>query len=139
MPANRGSKLKVWRNPSHSTPGKNYETIQWSNGDLTCNCRGWIYPKNGNPRTCTHVRQAELELRDSARADMRREHPIGLKEVARRSREALIAGREEVTRSIAKQQARDLEFETNERMYVPPFKPVPFKKYKRLIRVDTEA
>jgi hypothetical protein len=128
MPAYRGSKLKVWAFPSHSTPDKNYETVQWSNGELTCNCRGWIYPKNGNPRTCAHVRRAELELRDSARADMRRQPPIGLKEVARRNREA-----EEIARKRIQ-----AEFETNERLYVSP-PPSQFKKYKRLIRVDTEA
>ena len=115
MPAYRGSKLKVWAFPSHSTPGKDYETIQWANGELTCNCRGWIYPKNGNPRTCTHIQRAELELRELNRS---------LKEVVQRRVQA---------------QARRKEFESNERMYEPPFKPEPFKKYKRLIRVDTEA
>jgi len=125
MPTYRGYKLKVWRNPSHSNPAKNYETVQWSNGDLTCNCRGWIYPKNGNPRTCTHVQRAEIELRNSARVPPIRGKGIGVNftpilEEARRKKQPA-------------------EFETNERMYVPPFKPVPFKKYKRLIRVDTEA
>jgi hypothetical protein len=127
MPAYRGNKIKVWRNPSHSTPGKNYETIQWSNGDLTCNCRGWIYPKNGNPRTCTHVRNAELQLREI-------QPPAGLK--VNFTPTGLKGVLEEARR---KKQLAEFEFETNERMYVPPFKPVPFKKYKRLIRVDTEA
>ena len=118
MPTYRGSKVKVWRTNSHSTPGKNYETIQWSNGELTCNCRGWIYPKNGNPRTCTHVQHAELQL-------SKMQPPIDLKGVGVNFTPIL----EEARR---KKQA---EYEANERLYVPPFKPAPFKKYKRLIRV----
>jgi hypothetical protein len=59
MPVNRGSKIRVWKNSSLSNPDVTYETIRWENGDFTCNCRGWILPKNGNPRTCRHVRSAE--------------------------------------------------------------------------------
>ncbi len=77
MPANRGSKLRVWENRSHSNPDKSYETIQWSNGEITCNCRGWIFPKNGNPRTCRHVRDVEVAL-------MRPTPPTGWKEIVER-------------------------------------------------------
>ncbi len=66
MPVYRGHKLKVWKNKSRSNYNKPpYETIQWSNGEFTCNCGGWLYPKNGNPRTCIHVRDAEAEVRRS--------------------------------------------------------------------------
>jgi len=58
----RGEKIRVVKNRSHSNPDKYYETIQWGNGDLTCNCRGWILPKNGNPRTCRHVKSLEQRL-----------------------------------------------------------------------------
>src|SRR4030042_3687055 len=61
----KGDRRRVWNNPSHSNPDKIYETILWSNGDLTCNCGGWLYPKNGNPRTCRHVKNAEFELRSN--------------------------------------------------------------------------
>jgi hypothetical protein len=58
----RGRKLNVWQNLSHSSPDKVYETIYWENGNFTCNCRGWILPKNGNPRTCRHVKSAQTTL-----------------------------------------------------------------------------
>lgn len=64
MPTYRGHEVKVWYNPSKSNPSKPpYKAIQWSNGDYTCNCGGWLYPKNGNPRTCHHVRDAATEVR----------------------------------------------------------------------------
>ena len=128
MPPYRGLKLKVWSYPSHSTPGKDYETIQWANGELTCNCRGWIYPKNGNPRTCTHVQRVEAQLRESARADMRRKPPI-----RKESNYDAIRGRD---RKQMYEQDKEfkVEFEKN---FLKPIE--PFKKYKRLIRVDTEA
>lgn len=56
----RGKKLQVWQNQSHSSPDKVYETIYWENGELTCNCRGWILHI---PRTCRHVKSAEFSMR----------------------------------------------------------------------------
>ena len=58
----RGEKLRVWQTRSHSSPDKVYDTILWANQELTCNCRGWIFPKNGNPRTCRHVVSAKHDL-----------------------------------------------------------------------------
>jgi hypothetical protein len=145
----RGTKRRVWTFPSHSSPGKNYETILWANGDLTCNCRGWIYPKNGNPRTCTHVQRAENETRRAtlylqdklkSRLEEVRKPPLGLKEVALRSREQ--AQSRQVQSNYDAIRNRKQIADIVEEVSTVSFPPVdlreddrPFKKYRRLIRV----
>lgn len=62
MPKNRGSKIRVWKNSSLSNPDETYETIRWENGDFTCDCRAWKFPRNGI-RYCRHVRSAEAAFR----------------------------------------------------------------------------
>ncbi len=36
-----------------------YETVLYADGSLSCNCPGWVYPRNGRTRTCRHTRTYE--------------------------------------------------------------------------------
>lgn len=55
--------VKSWTFRSNSNPNKTYETLQYSDGDTSCNCRGWTYAKNGT-RSCTHTRKVDQGLAD---------------------------------------------------------------------------
>jgi hypothetical protein len=35
----------------------------WSDGNLTCDCMGWIYKRANRQRECIHVRERYAELR----------------------------------------------------------------------------
>lgn len=64
----RGAKIKTWTFPSSSSPGKTYETVQWEDGSLSCECRGWTVKKEGRERSCTHTDQvAKIVLADPAK------------------------------------------------------------------------
>jgi len=43
---------------SKSNPGKFYEVKQDQYGELSCDCKGWIFKTSGE-RTCRHVREVE--------------------------------------------------------------------------------
>jgi len=44
---------------SKSNPGKEpYEVKRDQNGELSCNCPGWVFKANGE-RTCRHVKEVE--------------------------------------------------------------------------------
>ena len=49
--------VRSWQTESDSDPGKRYETVLWSDGDLSCDCRGWTIKRAGTERTCKHVRE----------------------------------------------------------------------------------
>lgn len=53
---------KVWYFASDSNPGKEYETLLYNDGSLSCNCKGWCMKKkvdmNGQ-RSCRHTRLVE--------------------------------------------------------------------------------
>ena len=56
---------KVWTFKSDSSD-KEYETILYTDGSISCNCFGWtrrVQP-DGN-RTCKHVRAIEMNRADS--------------------------------------------------------------------------
>jgi len=55
--------IKSWTFRSNSNPDKTYETLQYSDGDTSCNCRGWTFMRNG-VRTCTHTRKVDQGLAD---------------------------------------------------------------------------
>jgi hypothetical protein len=56
---------KVWTFGSKSNPGKDpYETLQYSDGSTSCNCRGWCIAKGG-VRTCRHTQAVEAGTADS--------------------------------------------------------------------------
>lgn len=55
--------LYVWE--SSSTPGKTYQTLQYVDGSLSCDCPGWIFRKKttaSGTRTCKHVREVEAGI-----------------------------------------------------------------------------
>ena len=41
---------------SNSRPGKFYEVKEDEQGNLSCDCPGWIFARNGR-RTCRHVEE----------------------------------------------------------------------------------
>jgi hypothetical protein len=52
-----------WRFESGS--GSNvYETLQYEDGHLSCNCMGWRIKKPGQDRTCKHCRSVEAGMAD---------------------------------------------------------------------------
>jgi hypothetical protein len=57
---------RVWTFVSSSNPSHEYETLQYSDGALSCNCPGWTrrVASNGS-RSCKHTR-----LVDMGRADL---------------------------------------------------------------------
>ena len=57
--------LKSWTFQSNSNPNKNYETLQYDDGYVSCNCRGWTFAKNG-VRSCTHTRKVDQGIADGA-------------------------------------------------------------------------
>lgn len=56
---------KTWTFASSSNPSKTYETILYTDGDTSCNCRGWTFKKEGQERTCTHTRKVESGQADN--------------------------------------------------------------------------
>lgn len=56
---------KSWRFKSNSDPTKSYETIQYTDGTTSCQCRGWCMKKEGKDRECTHTRMVEAGIADS--------------------------------------------------------------------------
>lgn len=56
----RGSVIQAWEMVSEHRATQ-YETILHTNGDVTCNCPGWIYARKGQPRTCKHTQRIEDE------------------------------------------------------------------------------
>ena len=57
---------RVWTFVSSSNPSHEYETLQYSDGAVSCNCPGWTrrVASNGS-RSCKHTR-----LVDMGRADL---------------------------------------------------------------------
>jgi len=51
----------VWAFQSSSNPKVFYQTIQWENGDVTCNCPGWC---RRSIRECKHTRAVALGTAD---------------------------------------------------------------------------
>lgn len=52
--------FKVQQFESDSTPGKFYTVKQNDQGDLSCDCKIWIYNKRGD-RTCKHTEMVQEE------------------------------------------------------------------------------
>lgn len=50
---------------SESTPGKQYQTLVYTDGSTSCECPAWKFKKKttaSGARTCTHVRQYEAGM-----------------------------------------------------------------------------
>lgn len=43
--------------------------IVWSDGNITCNCNGWVFKRAGIQRECTHVRELYGELKGKPKPD----------------------------------------------------------------------
>lgn len=52
-----------WRFNS-SSGGSTYETLQYDDGHLSCNCMGWRIKKQNQERTCKHCRSVEAGMAD---------------------------------------------------------------------------
>ena len=48
--------IRRWTFPSSSNPDKSYETLQYDDGSLSCDCLGWC---RRAVRTCKHVRAVQ--------------------------------------------------------------------------------
>lgn len=58
----------VWAFASESSPGKTYQTIQYTDGSTSCECPGWRYKRKvaaGGARTCKHVRFVDMGTADA--------------------------------------------------------------------------
>jgi hypothetical protein len=47
---------------SESNPNVVYQTIQWTTGELSCDCKGWTRRNPPGGRTCRHVRLVQAGL-----------------------------------------------------------------------------
>ena len=54
----------TWQMPSSSNPSKSYETIKYTDGTTSCDCRGWTFKKMGQERTCRHTRLVDQGIAD---------------------------------------------------------------------------
>ena len=55
---------KVWTFES-SSGSATYETLQYTDGTTSCNCRGWAIKKKGTDyRTCKHTRMVDQGIAD---------------------------------------------------------------------------
>ena len=57
---------QVWTFRSDSNPDKEYETLRYTNGSLSCNCPGWTrrVAADGS-RSCKHTRAVDLGRADA--------------------------------------------------------------------------
>src|ERR1700722_2862481 len=56
---------KVWMFQSDSNPDTQYETLQYTDGSTSCNCKGWTrrVAANGS-RSCKHTRLVDMQKAD---------------------------------------------------------------------------
>jgi len=56
---------KVWLFPSDSNPNIEYETLQYTDGSTSCNCKGWTrrLAADGS-RCCKHTRLIDMGTAD---------------------------------------------------------------------------
>ena len=73
---------KVWTFPSDSNPDKEYETLQYTDGTTSCNCKGWTrrVAADGS-RSCKHTRlvdqgTADVHCKASHNYESRKENQI---------------------------------------------------------------
>ena len=57
---------KVWTFPSDSNPDIEYETLQYTDGTTSCNCKGWTrrIAADGS-RSCKHTRYVDMGTADA--------------------------------------------------------------------------
>jgi len=54
---------KMWVFESSSSD-KTYQTLQYTDGTTSCDCRGWTIKKPGKPRMCRHTRDVDSGMAD---------------------------------------------------------------------------
>ena len=56
---------KVWAFPSDSNPSLEYETLQYTDGTTSCNCKGWTRRvASDGSRSCKHTRLVDMGAAD---------------------------------------------------------------------------
>src|SRR4051812_32501254 len=57
---------KVWMFVSDSNPNTQYETLQYTDGSTSCNCKGWTrrIAADGS-RSCKHTRLVDMRKADT--------------------------------------------------------------------------
>lgn len=56
---------QVWTFDSDSNPDINYETLRYTDGSTSCNCRGWTQRVAANgTRSCKHTRAVDMGTAD---------------------------------------------------------------------------
>lgn len=57
---------KMWVFASDSNPNKKYQTLQYTDGSLSCNCMGWTRRCTADgERSCKHTRSVDANVADS--------------------------------------------------------------------------
>lgn len=57
---------RVWTFPSDSNPSTEYQTLQYSDGSTSCNCKGWTRrTAQDGSRSCKHTRLVDVGRADS--------------------------------------------------------------------------
>ncbi len=57
---------RVWTFPSDSNPSTEYQTLQYSDGSTSCNCKGWTRRTAlDGSRSCKHTRLVDMNRADS--------------------------------------------------------------------------
>ena len=55
---------KVWTFQSDSNPNRSYQTLQYTDGSTSCNCKGWTQRVQrtaaGDMRSCKHTRDVDM-------------------------------------------------------------------------------
>jgi hypothetical protein len=56
----------TWTMPSsnYETSKRTYETIEYTDGSTSCNCKGWTMKKAGQDRMCKHTRYVDQGIAD---------------------------------------------------------------------------
>jgi hypothetical protein len=56
---------KVWTFASDANPNIEYETLQYSDGSSSCNCKGWTRRvSQDGMRSCKHTRAVDMGIAD---------------------------------------------------------------------------
>ena len=56
---------QVWQFPSDSNPDKEYETLRYTDGSMSCNCPGWTRRVAADgTRSCKHTRSVHMGTAD---------------------------------------------------------------------------
>jgi len=56
---------RVWTFASDSNPNIEYETLQYTDGTTSCNCKGWTRRvASDGSRSCKHVRFVDMGIAD---------------------------------------------------------------------------